>query len=431
MKQALFPQRVRTRLTLLYAVLFLLAGASLLALTYALLASRLPASTHASGSITHAAASCKQLLAQSGKSSVAKAPNSKTPNFKAPNSRAPNPKAPPSKASNSLTAKCKAAFQAVARAASQNQRQRTLDSLLLASLIGLGITTILSAGLGWLLSGRALGPVRMITETARRASAAHLGERLALGGPNDELRELADTFDEMLERLDQAFASQKRFVANAAHELRTPLTVMRTSVDVTLSKPARTPEQLEAMAAKIRRSIDRAEATIDALLTLASTESRRAGAEPVDLATAAEDALDTVSPLIAEHGLCVDAALEPATASGDSVLLERMIANLVDNAVRHNEPHGWIRVQTGVRNAHAFFEIANSGPRVSEEMIPALFEPFGRAEQRLNSRDGVGLGLSIARAIGLAHGARLVAHSQPDGGLEISVTLPQASDANT
>jgi signal transduction histidine kinase len=408
--RALFPQRVRTRLTLLYAVLFLLAGASLLALTYALLASRLPASTHASGS-TRAPAICKQLLAQSAK-----------------NLAAPSGKISVAKAPNSLTAKCKAAFQAVARAASQNQRQRTLDSLLVASLIGLGVITILSAGHGWLLSGKALGPVRRITETARRASAAHLGERLALSGPQDELQELADTFDEMLERLDQAFASQKRFVANAAHELRTPLTVMRTSIDVTLSKPTRTPKQLEAMAAKIRRSIDRAEATIDALLTLASTESAPAGAEIVDLATAAEDALDTASPSIAEHDLRVDAELEPATTSGDSVLLERMIANLVDNAVRHNEPHGWIRVQTGVRNAHAVFEIANSGPRVPEEMIPSLFEPFGRAEQRLNPRDGVGLGLSIAQAIGLAHGASLVAHSQPDGGLTVTVALERAND---
>ena len=399
----LFPQRVRTRLIVLYALLFVLAGSSLLALTYALLASRLPAVTHTRGALARAPAICKQ-LEQSGKNAIAKAPST-------------------------LTEKCKAAFAAGARAGSQDQRQQTLDSLLLASLIGLGITTILSGGLGWLLAGRALRPVRTITDTARRASAVHLGERLALAGPQDELRELADTFDEMLERLDQAFASQKRFVANVAHELRTPLTVMRTSIDVTLSKPMRTPEQLEAMAAKIRRSIERAEATIDALLTLATTERGPASSELVDLATATEDALDTASPSIAEHHLRVDAMLEAAPTSGDSVLLERMIANLIDNAVHHNEPNGWIRVHTGVRNAHAVFEIANSGPRVPAEIIPSLFEPFGRAEQRLNPREGVGLGLSIARAIGLVHGATLVAHSQPDGGLDISVTLPRADDA--
>lgn len=396
----LIPQRVRTRLTLLYALLFLVAGTSLLALTYALLASRLPAATHAPASTARPPAICKQLPRQSGTNAVAKAPNASVE-------------------------KCKAAFAAGARAGSQDQRQQTLDRLLLVSLIGLGVTTIMSAGLGWLLSGRALNPVRTITDTARRASAAHLGERLALTGPQDELRELADTFDDMLERLDQAFASQKRFVANAAHELRTPLTVMRTSIDVTLSKPARTPDQLEAMAAKIRRSIDRAEATVDALLTLATTERGPASTELVDLATTAEDALDAATASIAEHDLRVDAALEAAPTMGDSILLERMIANLIDNAVRHNEPHGWIRVHTGVRNAHAVFEVANSGPSVPEEIIPSLFEPFGRAEQRLNPRDGVGLGLSIARAIGLAHGATLVAHSQPDGGLDISVTLPR------
>ena len=162
---------------------------------------------------------------------------------------------------------------------------------------------VASGGLGWIVSGRVLRPVRTITETAKRASEQHLGERLALTGPKDELKELADTFDEMLERLDAAFASQKRFVANASHELRTPLTVMRTAIDVTLAKASRTAEQLEAMAEKVRRSVDRAEQMIDGLLTLAISDQGQIGMEHVDLATAAEDALDTAAPVIEELGL--------------------------------------------------------------------------------------------------------------------------------
>jgi signal transduction histidine kinase len=413
----LLPRRVRTKLTLLYALLFLAAGASLLTVTYGLLASRLPTAPNTSRrpSIGRAPAICKQ-LATSGKQPIAAGKQPVAKSGKQPGPRVPD----------SLLQKCKLAFAAGARAGSQNQRDRTLNSLLLASLIGLAVTTILSAGLGWILSGRALAPVRAITDAAKRASELHLGERLALTGPEDELKELADTFDEMLERLDQAFASQKRFVANAAHELRTPLTAMRTSIDVTLSKPTRTPEQLEAMAAKVGRSIARAQATIDALLTLATSEQVRVTSESVDLATAAEDALESAAPSIAEHSLAIDATLEAAPTSGDPVLLERMIANLIDNAVRHNQPEGWIRVHTCTRNGHAVFQIANSGPHVPEEIIPSLFEPFGRAEQRLNPTEGVGLGLSIARAIGAAHGATLNARSRPDGGLDISLSLARA-----
>jgi signal transduction histidine kinase len=247
--------------------------------------------------------------------------------------------------------------------------------------------------------------------------------------------ELADTFDEMLERLDRAFASQKRFVSNAAHELRTPLTAMRTAVEVTLSKPTRTPEQLEAMAAKIQRGIERSEATVDALLALAVSEQPPRSQEPVDLATATEDALETSSRAIAERNLTVEATLEPAPTRGEPVLLERMIANLIDNAVRHNQPRGWIRVHTTQRNGSTLVQIENSGPHVSPETIPTLFEPFARAEQRLNPANGIGLGLPIAHAIAMAHGATLGATSRPDGGLLISVhiacTGPRATDDTT
>jgi signal transduction histidine kinase len=395
-----WPQKVRTRLTALYVLLFLVAGSSLLALTYGLLASRLPATSH---SAKNAALHNAKLLALCKQEPKAKL------------------------VADSVQKQCERAFAAGASAGSQNQRDQTLNSLLLVSLIGLGLTGVASAGLGWLLSGRTLGPMRAITETARRASELHLGERIALTGPDDELKELADTFDEMLGRLDAAFASQKRFVANAAHELRTPLTAMRTSIEVTLSKPSPTPEQLEAMAAKVRRSSERAEATIEALLTLAMSERGPATNDLLDLATAAEDALDHAAPSIAKLKLTVEAALESATTSGDPVLLERMIANLIDNAVRHNNPNGWIRVHTAERNGDAMFEIENSGPDVPEHIIPSLFEPFARAEQRLKPLDGVGLGLSIANAIGIAHHSALLARSRSDGGLHVSIILPGAT----
>jgi signal transduction histidine kinase len=213
-------------------------------------------------------------------------------------------------------------------------------------------------------------------------------------------------------------------VANAAHELRTPLTAMRTAVEVTLSRPTRTPEELEAMGERVKRSVERAEATVEALLALATSELGPAAQEPIDLATAAEDALDATHAAIDQDHIEVEATLEPALARGDRVLVERMVANLVDNAVRHNNPGGWIGVRTMQQNGSAVFEIANTGPSVSEEQIPTLFEPFVRAKERLNSSDGVGLGLSIASAIARAHNATITARPGAAGGLEMSVAIP-------
>jgi signal transduction histidine kinase len=267
--------------------------------------------------------------------------------------------------------------------------------------------------------------VREITETARRASQQHLGERLALTGPRDELRELADTFDDMLGRLDGAFAAQGRFVANASHELRTPLTVMRTAIDVTLAKPSPTPAQLTDMAVRVRRSIDRAESMVEALLTLAVSDQGELAAEFTDLATWAEDAIDAAAPEIERLDLHVDALLDPAETTGDPQLLERMIWNLVDNAVRHDEPGGWIRLHTGTSDAAVHLEIANSGPFIPDDAVPSLFEPFRRMQTRTGVRDGAGLGLSIARSVVTAHRATFTARSQAAGGLDISVVIPR------
>ena len=264
----LWPQKVRTRLTLIYAVLFFAAGSALLGLTYGLVASSL---------------SARPAAATTGLSS-------QELNFLNRECKPPGPAEKgngPSPVPTNL-AECKQAkeaYTAGTAAGLEAQRQSALSTLLSFSLVGLAVMTVASGGLGWFMSGRVLRPVRVITETARRASEQHLGERLALTGARDELRELADTFDGMLERLDAAFATQRRFVANASHELRTPLTVMRTAIDVTLAKPSPTARQLTDMAVRVRRSIDRAESMVEALLTLAVSDQGKLSSEFSDLAT--------------------------------------------------------------------------------------------------------------------------------------------------
>ena len=387
-----WPQKVRTRLALLYAALFLASGSVLLGLTYGLVAANVPDKPPGPAN-----GFTQQQLA---KLSIA---------CKLPH---PDP---------GTVAACKSAFDA----GGDSVRQRALDSLLTFSLVGLGVMTVASAGLGWFVSGRVLRPVRAITETARRASDQHLGERLALTGARDELKELADTFDDMLDRLDHAFAAQRRFVANASHELRTPLTVMRTAIDVALAKPDKTTRQLEDMAARVRRSIDRAEAMIEALLVLAisdqASQQGSAGRELLDLSAVAEDALELAAPAIARLGLTVHADLAAAQTTGDQPLVERMVWNLVDNAVKHNQPGGWIMVATGCVTEGVFLSIANSGALVPAETVPTLSEPFRRMDKRGDG--GFGLGLSIARSVSAAHGAELEVSSQPDGGLSVRVVL--------
>ena len=394
MRWRIWPQKVRTRLALLYAALFLVSGSALLGLTYGLVAANLPAQ---SSTAQQSGGLDKNQLAKLRVACKQQKPDAGT------------------------VLACKRAFDAGAGAGGASVRERALDSLLLFSLLGLGVMTVVSGVLGWYVSGRVLRPVRAITETARRASDQHLGERLALTGAHDELKELADTFDDMLERLDQAFAAQRRFVANASHELRTPLTVMRTAIDVALAKPNRTTQQLEDMAARVRRSIDRAEHMIEALLVLAISDQGMTSSELLDLSAVAEDALELATPGITRLGLSVQPDLGPAEATGDQQLIERMVWNLVDNAVRHNEPGGWIRVTTGRGPGGAVLRITNSGAVVPPEAVPTLAEPFRRITK--GSDGGVGLGLSIAQSVSIAHGAQLDIRSQPEGGLDITLTL--------
>jgi signal transduction histidine kinase len=384
----LWPRRMRTRLAVFYFLLFLLAGTALLAVTYLVV----------------------QHIVQ------------------------PAPAIPVKDITRKLVlrlAQCKPLPTTPAADATCNRlllklnggRHDTFATLRHVWLITFGVLVVAAGGLSWMASGRALRPIRKITEAARQASELRLGQRLALAGPDDEFKQLADTFDTMLERLDAAFTSQKRFMANAAHELRTPLTAMRTAIDVTLSKPRRTSAQLEAMAERVRHAVERSEAIVEALLTLASSEAGRTNLETVDLATAAEDALDAAGAAIAERRIVVNASLAPASARGDRVLVERMIANLVDNAVRHNVPGGSIAIRTAVEDGQATFEISNTGRELSEAEIPELFEPFARAKRRVEHADGVGLGLSIAVAIARAHNASLTAQPRAGGGLDVSVAI--------
>jgi signal transduction histidine kinase len=417
--QRLWPQRVRARLTLTYALLFLAGGSALLGLTYGLVAATLPTSA-APGVQVLSRADYARLCKPGGIPVPASSPSAKSD---LPPVASPSPAATKSAGPNSkLSYLCRQAYRAGTSAGLISQRDRALNSLLLYSLIGLGLATIASAGVGWIVSGRVIRPVTTITQTARRASEQHLGERIGLAGPSDELKELADTFDDMLARLDQAFATQRRFVADASHELRTPLTVMRTALDVALAKPVRTVAQLEATAIRVRATIDRAESMIDALLTLAvSDRGQLAVSEPFDLATAAEDAVDSVASEIGQLGLRLTSDLKPAGTAGDPQLLDRMIANLVTNAVRHNHPGGEITLTSGTRDGRAFFHIVNTGPVVPEAAVASLFDPFTRLGGRVDG--GAGLGLAIAKSVATAHGSTVRVTSRAGGGLDVQVTM--------
>ena len=310
------------------------------------------------------------------------------------------------------------------RAAAIQQRDQDRRAFLAYSLAGLGLATLLAAGLGWAVSGRVLRPLRAITEAARAASQENLDRRLALGGPPDELKELADTFDAMLARLDAAFASQRRFVANASHELRTPLTEMRALIDVSLAKPARPAPQLEVTLAGVRTAVGKSEELIEALLTLARSDRGLGHTEVVDLPTAVEDAIDQTRPAAAARQVRIDTALEHAQVTGERVLLERLVSNLIDNAVRHNVPGGWELATTRHHAGRVELTVTNSGDLIPADQVVALFEPFRRLSGRAATRSGTGLGLSIVASVAKAHGGLTEAHARPAGGLEVQAHLP-------
>src|SRR5919201_2410844 len=306
---------------------------------------------------------------------------------------------------------------------------RALRSVLLAFGGALLLVTLASVAAGWIVAGRALRPISRITATARSISDRTLDARIALHGPRDELRELADTFDSMLGRLEDAFDSQRRFVANASHEMPTPLAIGRAELDVTLDDPAATEDELRSMARVIRDANERMERLIASLLALASSEGGIAQPRPADLAEAVAPALGRERAF--EDGtLQLQATLSPAPVLGDPVLLERLAENLVENAVRYNAAVGWVRVRTSVERGEATLHVANPGTRIDPADVEGLLEPFRRLESsRSRSTGGYGLGLAVVRAVAQSHGGRVAVLARREGGLEVTVSLPLASAA--
>jgi signal transduction histidine kinase len=384
---------VRARLTLLYIGLFGGCGVLVVAISYAQVA-RLPAQVQGRGGDTPSASDLAGFAQRCRSAETSVHPDAR------------------------ILAKCAAYFQQVG---AQGQREATLAHLLQYSLITLAVVIALAAVLGWFFAGRALRPVHRITTAARAASEHNLSARVAATGPRDELRELAETFDAMLGRLQAAFEGQQRFIANASHELRTPLAVMRAAVDVVLDDPDASPGDLRAMAADIRASVDHAEHLIGALLLLARNERGLTVREKVDLATVAEDVLDVFGR---PGGPRVHASLEPAVISGDPVLAGHLIANLIDNAIRYNLAEGgdvWISTREVAGRSE--LTVANTGPLVDPDDVGRIFQPFERLSDR-TSHDGSGLGLAIVASIAAIHGGTATAGPREDGGLAVTVQLP-------
>jgi two-component system sensor histidine kinase VanS len=368
---------VRLRLTLLYGGLFFVSGLVLLAITYLLFRD----------------ASGVNLIVPTGSSARTNGPDAET----------------------------ELRFQEAV--------QRSTDALhqgLFRSLIVLALLTIVSIAFGWLIAGRVLRPLRAMTATTRQISERNLHERLALAGPNDELKDLADTIDGLLARLEAHVAEQQRFAANASHELRTPLATTQTLLDVARDDPGRdSGELVERLAAVNTRAIDLTEA----LLLLSRADQRSFGREPVDLSLVAEEAIETLLPLAAERGITIDASgTETAPTSGSRALLLQLTTNLVHNAIVHNLPANgsvWVTISSGTDGVELTVE--NTGEVLTPQLVSTLDEAFLRGNERARSdHAGVGLGLAIAKSITEAHDGTLTLAARDDGGLRVSARLPTA-----
>jgi signal transduction histidine kinase len=300
--------------------------------------------------------------------------------------------------------------------------EAAVTSLLTQGAIALGAVAVVAAGVGWLVAGRVLAPLRRVTDTARRIAAAAdpgVHERIALRGPDDEVKNLADAFDVMVERLDQSFAGQRRFVANASHELRTPLTLNRSLVELAMHRKTAS-EDVRELGAKLLRINSRHENLISGLLVLAKSESALTERFPVDLAAVVAHVLAQTP----ESGITPHEETGEAVVLGDALLLERLVHNLVENGIRHNVEEGWVRVTTRTRETGVELEVSNSGPEIPADEVPALFEPFHRRTRA--AAEGAGLGLSIVRSVSHAHGGKVEARARPGGGLVVIVSLPGA-----
>ncbi|MDT5025929.1 MAG: hypothetical protein QOE61_2355 [Micromonosporaceae bacterium] len=398
-----FKLTIRGRLTLVYGGLFLVAGVLLLGVTYVLVSQQLPGA------------------AQAGDKFLV---------FASPSPGSSDQPAVPPPSELNAGSSPPDGVQRFMREIAQDARDSTLQTLLTQGGIALAVVGAAATGFGWLIAGRLLQPLHRVTETARRiadAPAADRGlhERIALDGPHDEIKKLADTFDVMLERLDNSFDGQRRFIANASHELRTPLTLNRTLLEVAVDPETASPEvrQLGATLLAINARHGR---LIDGLLLLARSEREILERSFVDLA----DIVEHVATQLRPGTVTIHTEPAEAETTGNPVLLERLVQNLVENGVRHNIPeHGWVRVTSDTRpDGSVVLQVSNTGPVVPRYDIPNLFEPFHRLNSdRLSTSPGAGLGLSIVRAVTRAHGGDVRAEPRDGGGLVVTVILPAAT----
>ncbi|WP_328530998.1 ATP-binding protein [Nocardioides sp. NBC_00368] len=403
----ILPNRLslRSRLTLTYAGLFLLAGGLLLAVTYGLFVNQL----------------------DSGGSMIVKA------------TRLPGPGDDPDALQQLLdttyveTQKGDVLTGPQARdwllAQRQELQSAAAESLLIQGAIALVVVLIIACVLGWFISGRVLAPLHTVTATAHRISAVPaadmgLGERIELKGPDDEVKELADAFDAMVGRLDRSFAGQRRFVANASHELRTPLTVGRAMVELAMHRPDASAD-LRTLGSDLLALNARHEALISGLLDLAGAENGPIDRQPVDLADIVEHVADLTGPEAESAGVEVRTDVGETPTSGDAILLERLVANLVENGIRHNVADGWVEARCRYADEHAEVVVTNTGPEVPAYEVAELFQPFRRLDRdRVVVGRGVGLGLSIVEAIARAHHGSVTARPREGGGLVVQVRLP-------
>lgn len=381
---------IRIRLTLLYGGMFLIAGIVLLSIIYMLAAQAL----HDAGSVAFRVAGTNVQITSDTCPQLGAALNNDQ--------------------LNEAIKDCTSA-----------QRQHALDSLLNRALLALVGLSVIAFAFGYAMAGRVLSPLGRITRTARRVAGTDLTRRIELDGPDDELKELADTFDDMLDRLERAFTAQQRFVGNASHELRTPLAINRTLLEVHLSDPQAPPE-LHQLGKTLLATNERSEQLVEGLLLLARSDNQIVERKPVDLAEVAERAIDQTRAEALAKKVEIRGERVSAVVQGNGVLLERIALNLVQNAVRYNVPDdGWVEVTTEVRDGQALLVVSNTGPVVPAYEIDNLFEPFRRLRtERTGSDKGVGLGLSIARSVARAHGGRIIAEPREGGGLVMRVTLP-------
>ncbi|NUS58193.1 MAG: HAMP domain-containing histidine kinase, partial [Streptomycetaceae bacterium] len=318
-------------------------------------------------------------------------------------------------------------FNRMLEARQGNQRDLVLHSLLQQSLLALVLLSVIAFGFGYVMAGRVLSPLGRITAAARAVAGSGgsgLHRRIDLDGPDDELKELADTFDDMLERLDRAFDSQRKFVANASHELRTPLAINRTLLEVALGDPE-VPPQLRELGDKLLTTNERSERLIEGLLLLARSENELTDPKPVDLSEVAGRTIEQLAGEADDRDVELRGDFEAAWVSGNLVLLERVALNLAQNAVRYNTPGGWVEMSTSTVDGTAMLTVANSGPAVPPENVESLFEPFRRLRgDRTESDKGVGLGLSIVRSVARAHGGWIEAEAREEGGLIVRVGFP-------